>query len=273
MNWVLGFILFIASAASANTVPPDFNRISAELGRTTTVSESMQVRERYVPQMRNLREFDRLSTLEALRPGEEYFTHYRRALSDFVVDHVRSFMRNKGSADEQAVYASRMVAKGFEDDQKAELFEIGLFYVQGCSDFRTYSRQAGAPESLYGPFQNEYCFYTDAGGGSGSGSGHGSGGHWGGPFELVSNLTLEEGEYKVLYLPARMYVKKLYLSVEGIQRSAYFDVMVNGDIKGTIHAPGSDPLYVVNVAATTNVINLRSMYGNARIRSIKVEYR
>jgi hypothetical protein len=265
MKRVLGFILFTASAASANTVPPDFNRISAELGATTTVSESMQVRERYVPQMRNLRDFDRLSTLEALRPGEEYFAHYRRALSDFVVDHVRSFMRNKGSADEQAVYASRMVAKGFEDDQKAELFEIGLFYVQGCSDFRTYVRQAGVPESLYGPFENEHCFDT--------GSGHGSGGHWGGPFELVSNLTLEEGEYKVLYLPARMHVKKLYLSVEGIQQSAYFDVMVNGDIKGTIHAPGSDPLYIVNVATTTNVINLRSMYGNARIRSVKVEYR
>ena len=259
--YVLMAGLFFRSVSDARAAGPDFNRIQAELGATTTVRESMQVRERYLPQMRGLRDFDRLTELEALRPGEEFFEEYRVAVSEFVQDHVRRFMRDRHSPEEQAVFASRIIGKGFGEDAKANLFETGLFYVQGCAEFRTYARQAGADQDLYGPFQGEYC--------------SGGGGHvgWGAPFELVSNVTLEEGEYKVLYLPGLLYVKKLYISVEGIARSAFFDVMVNGDIKGTIHAPGSDPLYIVNVAATTRTIQLRSMYGNARIRSIKVESR
>jgi hypothetical protein len=268
--YVLMAGLFFRSVPDARAVGPDFHRIQAELGATATVRESMQVRERYLHQMRGLSDFDRLTELEALRPGEDYFDEYRFAVSEFVQDHVRRFMRDRHSPEEQAVFASRIIGKGFGEDAKASLFETGLFYVQGCAEFRTYARQAGADQDLYGPFQGEYC----SGGGS-SGGGNGGGGHggWGAPFELVSNVILEEGEYKVLYLPGLLYVKKLYISVEGIARSAYFDVMVNGDIKGTIHAPGSDPLYIVNVAATTRTIQLRSMYGNARIRSIKVEYR
>ena len=168
-------------------------------------------------------------------------------------------MLDRYSDEEQDIFARKLVAKSFDSKTQLKMLELGLFYVDDCDDFKSYVRMAKAPSTFSARHQAGYC--------------SGNPGGFGNTFELISNLTLVAGELKVIYLPSMMFVSKLYVSVEGIRSDAYFDVMINGDIKGTIYAPGRDPLYIINVADSTNTINLRSMFGNALISSIKVEYK
>jgi hypothetical protein len=251
--------LSLLSTAFAET--PDFAKIFKEIKAANSASESIAIRGKYLSQMSDLVDFNRLTDLEKLNPGEMHFDHYRKAIGLFTKNNVDQFMLDQGSDEEQDIFAKKIVAKSYDKKTEISLLEKGLFYVDDCEDFKSYLRMSKAPASFSSKHQGEYCQ------GSSNPGGHGN------VFELISNLTLAAGEYKILYLPSTMYITKLYISVEGIRSSAYFDVMVNGDIKGTIYAPGSDPLYIINVADTAGVINLRSMYGDAKITSIKVEYK
>jgi len=258
------FILLITtllSLSNAFALAPDFGKIFSEIRAVHSAAESIQVRVKYLNQMRSLKDFDRLSDAEPLEDGEEYFDHYRKALTEFTLKYVGRYMLDKQSDEEQDLFARRIVGKAYGQKAKLRLLQKGLAYVDDCEDFKSYVRMSKAPTSFNANNQANYCYGGNSQGGFGN------------TFELISNLTLEAGEYKILYLPSSMYVSKIYISVEGIRSDAYFDVMVNGDIKGTIYAPGHDPLYIINVADTTNTINLRSMFGAAHIQSIKVEYK
>ncbi len=259
MMLLLISLIFIANNAFA--IEPDFKKIFKEIKLLRSSTESIQLRGKYLTQMRDLNDFNRLTDLEKLNEGEEYFDHYRYDLGQFVAANVEAFMLDKQSMEEQDLFARNIVQKIYDSKTKIIVLEKGLFYVDDCEDFRSYVRMSKAPTSFNIAHHVSYC----------SGS-HDHGGY-GNTFELISNLTLNAGEYKTIFLPSLMYVSKIYISVEGIRSDAYFDVMVNGDIKGTIYAPGHDPLYIINVADTTNTINLRSMFGAANIQSIKVEYK
>lgn len=254
-------LLIILVSINLFAQEPNFVKIFREIKATHTATESIKVREKYLYQMRDLEDFARLSSLEKLDPGEVYFEHYKKKLGQFVLHNVNEFMLDSGSDREQDVYAYRIVSKGYGRLQRSKLLENGLYYVNDCDDFNAFVRMAKADNYFKSKFHGDYCNGTgDIGGGFGR------------TFELISNLTLKEGEYKTIYLPNRMFVKKLYISASGYSSATYFDVMVNGDIKGTIYAPGRDPLYIINISDSADTINLRSMYGDANIESIKVEY-
>ncbi len=255
------FFLLTALSLAADAANPDFTKIFSEIKNAQTASSSIGIRKKYLPQIKNLSEFDRLTDLEQLEEGEGYFDHYRKALSSFVLMSVNRFMLDKKSDEEQDLFAKNIVPKGFDFYTNSKLLEKGLFYVDSCEDFESYIRMSEADSDFILKFESNYCNKTLNQTLPGK------------TFELISNLSLVEGEYKILYLPSKMFVKKLYVSVEGISSDAFFDIMVNGDIKGTIYAPGRDPLYIINVSETTNVINLRSMFGSAYISSIKVEFK
>lgn len=260
-KFILLFATFLTLSHSKAT-PPDFTKIFNEISSVHTSAEAIKIREKYLTQMRSLKDFDRLTDAEPLADGEEYFDHYRKSLTAFIIKYVSRYMLNKQSDVEQDLFARKIVGKAYGHKSKLLLLNKGLAYVDDCEDFKSYVRMSKAPSSFSANNHTNFCY--------GSNNGHGG---FGNTFELISNLTLQDGEYKILYLPSLMYVSKIYISVEGIGSDAYFDVMVNGDIKGTIYAPGRDPLYIINVADTTNTINLRSMYGAANIVSIKVEYK
>ena len=84
------------------------------------------------------------------------------------------------------------------------------------------------------------------------------------------SITLQSGTTQQVRLNGGRYIKKLIISAEGIRNEALFEVVVNGDIKGTIHVPGRDPSYFVTVEAYTDSIELVSRNGNASISRILV---
>ncbi len=237
---------------------PDFEEIFRQIKTQHTATESIKVRHDYLDQMRNLYDFDRLTDLEKIADSEEFFDHYRKDLGSFVLMQVDRFMLDKHSDLVQDIFARNIVKKAFDSKTQWSLLDKGLYYVEDCEDFRSYARMSKAPSHFLASTQFKYCYNDHS---------------FGNTFELISNVTLNNGEYKTIYLPTTLYVSKLYISVEGLRSDAYFDVMVNGDIKGTIYVPGRDPLYIINVADSADQINLRSMYGSARILSIKVEYK
>lgn len=263
MKTVYHFLLtgfFIASWTHASPAP-DFEQIFREIKSKTTVSESIGVRKKYLAQMRNLRDFDRLTDVEVLQEGETYFNSYLKAISDFIVTHVQKYILDMHSLDEQDVYTFHVLSKAYDESAKEKLLRYGLVYVQDCEDFQRYASAAQANDSFYNKHVSRFCV-------------RGGGGYYPGqpPFEIISNTILYNGEYKTILLFGRMYVSKLYISAVGYNGSSgYFDVMVNGDIKGTIYVPGRDPSYIVNIADYTSSIQLRALDGSTFIQSIKVQ--
>lgn len=83
-------------------------------------------------------------------------------------------------------------------------------------------------------------------------------------------FTLERGTTQQVKLNGARNIKKIIVSAEGIRQDAMFDVVVNGDIKGTIYVPGSDPSYFVTVNEYADSIEFVSRNGNAIISKILV---
>jgi len=67
-------------------------------------------------------------------------------------------------------------------------------------------------------------------------------------------------------------VKKIIVSAEGVYRDAQAQVIVNGDVKGTIYAPGSDPSYTITIEDYTDSIQFTALTGTLRVNDIKVVY-
>lgn len=87
---------------------------------------------------------------------------------------------------------------------------------------------------------------------------------------LRSSITLYSGTTQQVRLNSGKYIKKLIISAEGIRNDAMFDVVVNGDVKGTIFVPGRDPSYFVTVEDYADSIELVSRGGNALVSRILV---
>ncbi len=78
---------------------------------------------------------------------------------------------------------------------------------------------------------------------------------------LTQQFYVERGTMKQFRLGRGMNVKKLLISASGIGNDAMFDVVVNGDVKGTIHVPKVDPTYFVTVNEYTDSIEFVSRSG------------
>jgi len=84
------------------------------------------------------------------------------------------------------------------------------------------------------------------------------------------SFTVSMGETKSIALNGRYFVQKLLIQAESANRDdAYGQVMVNGDVKGTLYVPGRDPHYVVTVATETSSIEIVSQQNNLRIINVK----
>jgi hypothetical protein len=88
---------------------------------------------------------------------------------------------------------------------------------------------------------------------------------------LTHTVRLESGTTKQIRLPnGGQYIKKLIISAEGLRNDAMFEVVVNGDVKGTVYVPGRDPSYFVTIEDSTDSIELVSRGGTALISRILV---
>lgn len=81
-------------------------------------------------------------------------------------------------------------------------------------------------------------------------------------YPLVETTTsLNPGESLYLNLDRSRFVQKLKLSTYGRGGEALFEVVVNGEVKGTIHVPRRDPDYIVTIADVTENITLKHKSG------------
>jgi hypothetical protein len=87
---------------------------------------------------------------------------------------------------------------------------------------------------------------------------------------LRHSIRLESGTTEQIRLNGNQYIKKLIISAEGLRSDAMFDVVVNGDVKGTVFVPGRDPSYFVTVEDSADSIELVSRGGTAIISRILV---
>ena len=90
---------------------------------------------------------------------------------------------------------------------------------------------------------------------------------------LSSSITVTRNTEKNISLSMTRNVQKIEIDALGIGADAMFEVVVNGEIKGTVYVPGQDPRYVVTVADQTRYILIRHLSGaSVRINQIKAFY-
>lgn len=82
-------------------------------------------------------------------------------------------------------------------------------------------------------------------------------------FKFTPNFRVNDSATESLNLKDTYYVKNLIIQAEGISTDSTIEVVVNGQTKGTIFAPGSDPSYVVTVEEETSSIQFRHRSGGA----------
>ena len=86
---------------------------------------------------------------------------------------------------------------------------------------------------------------------------------------ISGSMTLDQGETETVSLYGWKRVQKLFIQAES-RYGGTFEVVVNGDSKGTVYVPAMDPSYVVTIAESTNSIQLRHISGGSiYIRNIK----
>ena len=85
-------------------------------------------------------------------------------------------------------------------------------------------------------------------------------------YETVSlggGITVGAAETKSIALNGVHRLKNIVVQAEGIATDSTIEVMVNGQVKGTIYAPGRDPSYVVTIEETARSIEFRHRVGGA----------
>ncbi|MGZ6478687.1 MAG: hypothetical protein ACXWQE_05255 [Bdellovibrionales bacterium] len=87
----------------------------------------------------------------------------------------------------------------------------------------------------------------------------------------LAGVTVHEGETKTVSLGRSRHIRNIVVQAEGGGNDeSSVEVMVNGEVKGTIYAPGNDPSYVVTVAETASSIQFRHRSGGEmKIHDIK----
>lgn len=87
---------------------------------------------------------------------------------------------------------------------------------------------------------------------------------------IHGSFRLEAGTTQQVRLREMKFIKKLIISAEGVRNDAMFDVVVNGDVKGTIYVPGRDPSYIVTIQDSADSIEFVSRNGTSIISKILV---
>ncbi|MBI3018598.1 MAG: hypothetical protein HYY61_01720, partial [Deltaproteobacteria bacterium] len=80
---------------------------------------------------------------------------------------------------------------------------------------------------------------------------------------LGSRRTLLPGNVASINLGEPRFIQRLTIQAQAQRSEAIMEVLVNGEVKGTIHLPARDPSYVVTVAAVTDSLELRHVSGGS----------
>lgn len=79
--------------------------------------------------------------------------------------------------------------------------------------------------------------------------------------DLSQRFQVRDSETISVRLQKPAYVRNLIVQARGVSAASTVEVMVNGQVKGTIYAPGQDPSYVVTVEAAASSVEFRHRYG------------
>ncbi len=80
---------------------------------------------------------------------------------------------------------------------------------------------------------------------------------------LAGSIKVSQAAMESVQLPRPLYIKNIVVQAQGYSTASTIEVMVNGQVKGTIYAPGSDPSYVVTIAEVARSIEFRHRDGGA----------
>ncbi len=88
--------------------------------------------------------------------------------------------------------------------------------------------------------------------------------------KVSSEFSVHDSETKSIALDSARRIKNIIVQASGIGQASTIEVMVNGEVKGTIYAPGADPSYVVTIEDVARSIEFRHRSGGSmRIHDVQ----
>ncbi len=81
------------------------------------------------------------------------------------------------------------------------------------------------------------------------------------PIQLDDGFNVTETTTVSIDIGEIVFLKNLLIQAQGLDMDSTIEVMVNGEIKGTIYAPGKDPSYIVTIAEETSSVEFRHRSG------------
>lgn len=79
--------------------------------------------------------------------------------------------------------------------------------------------------------------------------------------DVASGFHVTNSNTVSVKLNGSRYIRNLIVRAQGWDSASVVEVMVNGEIKGTLYAPGRDPSYVVTIAEPASSIEFRHREG------------
>lgn len=87
---------------------------------------------------------------------------------------------------------------------------------------------------------------------------------------LGQSFNVSDAQTKSIKLDNVRYIKNLFIQAQGVYEDSQVEVFVNGELKGSIFAPGKDPSYYITVNESARSIEFRHRAG-ATMRIIDIK--
>jgi hypothetical protein len=147
---------------------PDFNPLFVKLKDTTRISEAIQLRRDFLPRLCDLKDFARLTDLEVLEDGTQYFERYKRELGNFLVDNVDPYLTDRAFFALENTLRTRLVPK-LDPPQEVALRYKLLPTVRSCGEFESLTSAwmrfpsyylCWELQRMYETYDSMYCRYS-----------------------------------------------------------------------------------------------------------------
>lgn len=136
---------------------PNIAKMLQELKETNSISESLDIRNKYLKEAKNLHDFYLVTRLEPLESSSEgYYTDYKYALLNMIANNISAFMTTDKLEKKFYIKYIYEQAKGTNLDYR--FAEIGLNYIKQCREFQAYTIQTN--RYLIDMYYYYFCPYS-----------------------------------------------------------------------------------------------------------------
>ena len=133
---ILALLFSLSAESQSLCIKPDFEPLFKKLEATTRISEAIELRRQFLPQLCSLEDFSLLTNLEGNVSHADFYKNYMLKLGDFTLTEVAPYLGGRSMRDIQAVFTQNLIQKMASNEQDLALRRMMLIAVKNCLDLQ-----------------------------------------------------------------------------------------------------------------------------------------